>query len=152
MQHVAIPEFQDLETTVAQEISAAIAGHQSVGSALNKAQQYATDTARRVAIRNGRPGKAPAATTGWRPPPKRKLAAQMLWSQRGPLLPALLYALLLRQVPVILTLWYSFQSKNPLRPSTGGFVGLDNYTKILRDSLCRNAVWNTIVMTVSACH
>jgi sorbitol/mannitol transport system substrate-binding protein len=46
VQYVAIPEFQDLGTKVAQEISAAIAGRQSVDAALSKAQKYATQTAK----------------------------------------------------------------------------------------------------------
>ncbi|MEU6086198.1 sugar ABC transporter substrate-binding protein [Streptomyces sp. NPDC047085] len=41
IQFVDIPEFTDLGTKVSQEISSAIAGRQSVGSALNKSQQLA---------------------------------------------------------------------------------------------------------------
>ncbi|MFJ9023195.1 ABC transporter substrate-binding protein [Streptomyces sp. NPDC102259] len=41
IQFVGIPEFTDLGTKVSQEISAAIAGRQSVESALDKAQQLA---------------------------------------------------------------------------------------------------------------
>ncbi|MFJ8331363.1 ABC transporter substrate-binding protein [Streptomyces sp. NPDC094437] len=41
IQFVDIPEFTDLGTKVSQEISAAIAGRQSVGSALKKSQQLA---------------------------------------------------------------------------------------------------------------
>ena len=46
VQYIVIPEFQDLGTKVSQEISAAIAGRQSVDQALEKAQKYATDTAK----------------------------------------------------------------------------------------------------------
>jgi sorbitol/mannitol transport system substrate-binding protein len=41
VQYVGIPEFEDLGTRVSQEITAVIAGQQSVDSALNKAQGYA---------------------------------------------------------------------------------------------------------------
>ncbi|MFJ3230485.1 ABC transporter substrate-binding protein [Streptomyces sp. NPDC086787] len=41
IQFVGIPEFTDLGTKVSQEISAAIAGHQSVESALKKSQRLA---------------------------------------------------------------------------------------------------------------
>ncbi|MEU1121009.1 MULTISPECIES: sugar ABC transporter substrate-binding protein [unclassified Streptomyces] len=41
IQFVGIPEFTDLGTKVSQEISAAIAGRQSVGSALKKSQELA---------------------------------------------------------------------------------------------------------------
>ncbi len=46
VQYVQIPEFQDLGTKVSQEISAAIAGHQTVEEALAKSQQYAEQAAR----------------------------------------------------------------------------------------------------------
>lgn len=41
IQFVGIPEFQDLGTRVSQQVSAAIAGQQSVDEALRQAQQYA---------------------------------------------------------------------------------------------------------------
>jgi sorbitol/mannitol transport system substrate-binding protein len=41
IQFVGIPEFQDLGTRVSQQISAAIAGQESVGQALKQSQQYA---------------------------------------------------------------------------------------------------------------
>ena len=41
IQFVGIPEFQDLGTRVGQQISAAIAGQQSVGEALRQSQNYA---------------------------------------------------------------------------------------------------------------
>jgi sorbitol/mannitol transport system substrate-binding protein len=46
VQYIAIAEFQDLGTKVSQEISAAIAGRQTVDQALAKAQKYAEDTAK----------------------------------------------------------------------------------------------------------
>jgi sorbitol/mannitol transport system substrate-binding protein len=45
VQYISIPEFQDLGTKVSQEISAAIAGQQTVQEALEKAQTYAEETA-----------------------------------------------------------------------------------------------------------
>ena len=45
MQYVAIPEFSDLGTRVAQEVSAAIAGQQTVDEALEKGQGYAEEVA-----------------------------------------------------------------------------------------------------------
>jgi sorbitol/mannitol transport system substrate-binding protein len=51
VQFLDIPEFQDLGTTVSQQLSAAIAGQQSVTSALAQSQQYAQavgDTYRRT--------------------------------------------------------------------------------------------------------
>lgn len=45
VQYVAIPEFSDLGTRVAQEVSAAIAGQQTVDEALDKGQTYAEEVA-----------------------------------------------------------------------------------------------------------
>ena len=42
VQYVGIPEFEDLGTRVSQEITAVIAGQQSVDEALKKAQGYAS--------------------------------------------------------------------------------------------------------------
>ncbi|MFK4148991.1 ABC transporter substrate-binding protein [Streptomyces sp. NPDC004065] len=47
IQFVGIPEFTDLGTKVSQEISSAIAGRQSVDSALEKSQQYAEAVAKK---------------------------------------------------------------------------------------------------------
>jgi sorbitol/mannitol transport system substrate-binding protein len=41
VQYVGIPEFEDLGTRVSQEITAAIAGQETVAQALSKAQSYA---------------------------------------------------------------------------------------------------------------
>ncbi|MBR7678843.1 sugar ABC transporter substrate-binding protein, partial [Streptomyces daliensis] len=43
IQFVDIPEFSDLGTKVSQELSAAIAGRQSVDTALKKSQQLAEE-------------------------------------------------------------------------------------------------------------
>ena len=45
LQFVGIPEFQDLGTRVAQQISAAIAGQKTVEEALEQSQRYAETVA-----------------------------------------------------------------------------------------------------------
>ena len=45
IQYVGIPEFADLGTKVSQEITAVIAGQESVDSALSKSQGYAEQVA-----------------------------------------------------------------------------------------------------------
>ena len=52
IQYITIPEFQDLGTRVSQEISAAIAGQQSVDDAVAKAQSYAEETAESGGYKN----------------------------------------------------------------------------------------------------
>lgn len=46
LQFVGIPEFQDLGTRVGQQLSAAIAGSQTVQEALDQAQTFAEAVAR----------------------------------------------------------------------------------------------------------
>jgi sorbitol/mannitol transport system permease protein len=84
-----------------------------------------------------------------RPTPKQLSRAER-WRRRGPLLPALVFAIVMTQIPFLFTLWYSFQSKNLLIPGSGEFVGLENYSKVFTDDLFRNAVVNTVQLTVSA--
>jgi sorbitol/mannitol transport system permease protein len=92
----------------------------------------------------------PADVTPPEVPTKHELTQKELWKRRGPLLPALILAILLTQIPFLFTVWYSFSNRNLLRPGSGQFVGLDNYAKVFTDALFRNAVINTIVMTTSA--
>jgi sorbitol/mannitol transport system permease protein len=85
-----------------------------------------------------------------RRPAPRKLTAGERWVRRAPLLPALLFAIVLTQLPFLLTLYYSFHSQNLLRPGSREFVGVSNYGKVFTDELFRNAVINTVVLTASA--
>lgn len=52
-------------------------------------------------------------------------------------------------VPLVLTLWYSFQGYNLLSPPQG-FVGLDNYVYLLTDPGLPQVVWNTLAIVVLA--
>jgi len=68
--------------------------------------------------------------------------------RRIPLLPALLFTIVVTQVPFILTVWYSFQSWSLLHPNTKHFAGLDNYKYIFTDPGFRTALLNTVILTV----
>lgn len=72
------------------------------------------------------------------------------WGRRSLILPALLYTIVVTQVPFVITIWYSLQSWNLLRPGSREFVGLSNYGRIFGDSGFRTAVWNTVVFTTAA--
>jgi sorbitol/mannitol transport system permease protein len=93
--------------------------------------------------------RAVAAAPRRRPAPKRLTRGER-WKRRTPLLPALVFAIVLTQLPFVFTLYYSVQDRNLLRPETGRFVGLENYGKVFTDELFRNAVFNTVKLTVSA--
>jgi sorbitol/mannitol transport system permease protein len=68
--------------------------------------------------------------------------------RRLPLLPALVFMIVLTQIPFLLTIWYSLQSWNLLHPFNKHFVGLHNYRLIFADPIFRTAVVNTIEFTV----
>jgi sorbitol/mannitol transport system permease protein len=69
--------------------------------------------------------------------------------RRFPLLPALLFTVVVTQVPFVLTIWYSLQSWNLLHPTTKHFAGLDNYRAIFTDPLTRTVLLNTVILTLA---
>ncbi|GAA4614439.1 carbohydrate ABC transporter permease [Saccharopolyspora hordei] len=70
------------------------------------------------------------------------------WLRRAPLMPALLFTILVTQIPFLLTIFYSFQSWNLVRPGSRHFVGLRNYIDVFTDSQFRGAMFNTVLLTV----
>src|SRR5258705_12847715 len=56
------------------------------------------------------------------------------WRRRGPLLPALIFMIVVTQIPFLFTLYYSTLSWNLVRPGSGQFVGLNNYVAVGQDS------------------
>jgi sorbitol/mannitol transport system permease protein len=81
---------------------------------------------------------------------KAAVARRSRWGRRSLVLPALLYTIVVTQIPFVITIWYSLQSWNLLRPGSREFVGLENYGKVFTDAGFRNAVVNTVVFTASA--
>jgi sorbitol/mannitol transport system permease protein len=71
------------------------------------------------------------------------------WLRRLPLLPALVYVIVVTQIPFLMTVYYSFFSWNLLKPGSFRFTGLDNYAGLLTDERVRTAVLNTVVLTVA---
>ena len=72
----------------------------------------------------------------------RKLARAML-------APSVVILFIWMIVPLVLTLWYSFQSYNLLNPVNNGFAGISNYTYFLSDPSFFEAFANTLILTVS---
>jgi polyol transport system permease protein len=85
-----------------------------------------------------------------RQPVPVKASVRERWSRRAPLLPALVFAIIVTQVPFLVTLYLSTLSWNALRPGERHFIGLDNYGAVLTDSRLRAALVNTVILTVSA--
>jgi sorbitol/mannitol transport system permease protein len=70
------------------------------------------------------------------------------WRRRLPLLPALLFTIVLTQVPFVMSIWYSLTDWKVVPPSPRKFVGLDNYSTLVSDHFFRNAIWTSIQLTV----
>jgi sorbitol/mannitol transport system permease protein len=70
--------------------------------------------------------------------------------RRGPLLPALLFTIVVTQLPFLVTLVYSFFSWNLLRPGSREFAFLQNYGRVLSDSATRKGLLVTVLLTTGA--
>jgi sorbitol/mannitol transport system permease protein len=81
-------------------------------------------------------------------PPKG--GAKDRWVRRAPLLPALIFAIIVTQVPFLFTLFFSTQGWNALHPGSRHFVGLSNYKTVLTDDRLRSALLNTVILTAGA--
>jgi len=76
------------------------------------------------------------------------------WRRRLPLLPALLFAIAITQLPFLVSIYYSFTNlkdkTQSLIPEPTKFVGIDNYKAIFSDPFFRQAVLTSVKMTVLA--
>jgi sorbitol/mannitol transport system permease protein len=70
------------------------------------------------------------------------------WRRRGPLLPALIFMIVVTQIPFLFTLYYSTLSWNLVRPGSRRFVGLQNYVDVVQDSQFWRVAINTVVLIV----
>jgi sorbitol/mannitol transport system permease protein len=70
------------------------------------------------------------------------------WVRRAPLLPALIFTIIVTQVPFVFTVIDSFKYWNLVRPGSEHWVGFANYEAVFRDSQFRNAALVTIELTV----
>jgi sorbitol/mannitol transport system permease protein len=71
------------------------------------------------------------------------------WARRAPLLPALIFMIVVTQLPFIATLGISFMDWNAYYPDERRFAGFANYRRVLTDVNMRDAVITTIELTVS---
>ncbi|MBQ1099738.1 carbohydrate ABC transporter permease [Streptomyces sp. NPDC097107] len=79
-------------------------------------------------------------------PPSSRLRA---WATRAPLLPALIFMIVVTQLPFVATLVISFFDWNSLYPDARTFTGFGNYGDVLGDPDLRRSVWTTILLTVA---
>jgi sorbitol/mannitol transport system permease protein len=86
------------------------------------------------------------------PPPvrtRRSSGAAAKWKRRIPLLPALIFTIVVTQLPFVATLIISTFQWNILKPGERHFVGLSNFSFVFTDERLRTAVLNTVVLTAS---
>jgi sorbitol/mannitol transport system permease protein len=94
---------------------------------------------------------ADATRTAPSQPKQRKLNPPRLsesWRRRLPLLPALLFLIVLTQVPFVLSIWYSLTNWKVVPPGPRKFIGLDNYGNLISDHFFRSAVWTSLELVV----
>jgi sorbitol/mannitol transport system permease protein len=70
------------------------------------------------------------------------------WRRRLPLLPALVFTIVLTQVPFVMSIWYSLTDWKVVPPSPRKFVGLDNYGQLFHDHFFTDAVVVSLKLTV----
>src|SRR4051795_143538 len=70
------------------------------------------------------------------------------WARRGPLLPALVFMIIVTQLPFVVTIVTSFMDWNAYYPDERGFAGFANFRRVLTDANTRNAIFVTILLTV----
>ncbi|MCX5556727.1 MULTISPECIES: carbohydrate ABC transporter permease [unclassified Streptomyces] len=79
-------------------------------------------------------------------PPSNRMRA---WATRAPLLPALIFMIVVTQLPFVATLVYSFFDWNALYPNDRHLTGFSNYADVLTTADLRKSVWTTILLTVA---
>jgi sorbitol/mannitol transport system permease protein len=71
------------------------------------------------------------------------------WARRAPLLPALIFMIVVTQLPFVGTLVISFMNWNAYYPDDIGFAGLANFGSVISDPNTRSAIFTTILLTAS---
>ena len=95
--------------------------------------------------------QAPPRATVGRPAPRKDskaLERAAGWARRAPLLPALIFIVLVTQLPFVVTIIISFINWNSLYPNDVYFGWLSNYVNVFTDASMRNSVFTTIILTV----
>ena len=70
--------------------------------------------------------------------------------RRLPLLPALLFTIVVTQVPFVFSLFYSLTDWNFVSGDPRDFIGIGNYPDLAGNMFFRSALWTSVLMTVSA--
>ncbi|OEV26648.1 sugar ABC transporter permease [Streptomyces nanshensis] len=95
------------------------------------------------------PPGAPTGRTGTPASPAKPPARLRAWVTRAPLLPALIFLIIVTQLPMVATLVISVFDWNALYPEARSFAGLANYAEVLSDPELRKSVFTTIILTAT---
>ena len=90
-----------------------------------------------------RPGNTPKASF------RERWLTRQRWARRGPLLPALLFVIIMTQLPFLATLVISFMNWNANYPNDTSFGTLHNFAQVFTDPGLRSSVFFTILLTVT---
>ena len=71
------------------------------------------------------------------------------WARRAPLLPALIFMIIVTQLPFVATLVISFMNWNAYYPDERGFAGIANFRRVLTDVTTREALVATVLLTAT---
>ncbi|GAA4192154.1 sugar ABC transporter permease [Gryllotalpicola kribbensis] len=77
------------------------------------------------------------------------LSRASAWARRAPLLPALIFMIIVTQLPFVATLVISFVRWNALYPNDIGFGWFTNYAAVFTDAAMLKSVITTVVLTVA---
>lgn len=99
--------------------------------------------------------RSPAPDPAIRPPRRNKRTRivlspgqrKALRLSRALLWPALVVSILITQVPFLVTIYYSFQEWNLLKPGQRGFAGLDNYITVFTGGEFLSSLMATVIIT-----
>jgi sorbitol/mannitol transport system permease protein len=96
---------------------------------------------------------APVSTTKKKAPPKAPFSERWMkkqgWVRRAPLLPALVFVIIMTQLPFVATLVISFMNWNANYPNDTSFGTLNNFAQVFTDPGLRSSVLFTILLTVT---
>ncbi|MGP3984514.1 carbohydrate ABC transporter permease [Streptomyces sp. KR80] len=82
-------------------------------------------------------------------PPRPRPRGARAWATRAPLLPALVFLIVVTQLPFAATLVISLFDWNSLAPDARRFTGLSNYATVARDAELRDSVLTTALLTAT---
>jgi len=82
-------------------------------------------------------------------PSRRGAARAAAWARRAPLMPALVFMVIVTQLPFVATLVISFMNWNALYPDQRGFTGFGNYSHVFADPDLRSSILTTVLLTAA---